>query len=93
MILDVRYEDVVADLDAQGRRMLEHCGLLWDDACLAFYQTERVVSTASAAQVRRPFYGTSVGRWRAYRSSLQPLLQALNIDPDLMARCGAPISC
>jgi tetratricopeptide (TPR) repeat protein len=81
-ILDVRYEDVVADLDAQARRMLEHCGLSWDDACLAFYETKRVVSTASAAQVRRPVYGTSVGRWRAYRSSLQPLWQALNIDPD-----------
>jgi tetratricopeptide (TPR) repeat protein len=81
-ILDVQYEDVVADLDAQARRMLEHCGLSWDDACLAFYETKRVVSTASAAQVRRPVYGTSVGRWRAYRSSLQPLLQALNIDPD-----------
>jgi tetratricopeptide (TPR) repeat protein len=81
VILDVRYEDVVVDLDAQARRMLEHCGLPWDDACLEFYETKRVVSTASAAQVRRPVYGTSVGRWRAYRSSLQPLLQALNIDP------------
>jgi tetratricopeptide (TPR) repeat protein len=80
-ILDVRYEDVVADLDAQARRMLEHCGLPWDDACLAFYETKRAVSTASAAQVRRPVYRTSVGRWRAYQSSLQPLLQALNIEP------------
>jgi tetratricopeptide (TPR) repeat protein len=82
LILDVGYEDVVADLDAQARRMLAHCGLAWDDACLAFYQTKRAVSTASAAQVRRPVYATSVGRWRAYQSSLQPLLQALNIDPD-----------
>ena len=82
VILDVQYEDVVADLDAQARRMLAHCGLPWDDACLAFYETERAVCTASAAQVRRPVYATSVGRWRAYQSSLQPLLQALDIDED-----------
>jgi tetratricopeptide (TPR) repeat protein len=80
VILDVQYEEVVADLDAQARRMLEHCGLPWDDACLAFYEAKRAISTASAAQVRRPVYGTSVGRWRTYRDSLQPLLQALNID-------------
>jgi Sulfotransferase family len=82
VILDVQYEDVVADLDAQARRMLAHCGLPWDDACLAFYETERAVYTASAAQVRRPVDATSVGRWRAYQSSLQPLPQALDIDYD-----------
>jgi tetratricopeptide (TPR) repeat protein len=82
VILDVQYEDVVADVNAQARRMLEHCGLPWDDVCLTFYATQRTVSTASAAQVRRPVYDTSVGRWRAHQSSLQPLLQALAIDPD-----------
>ena len=81
VILDVAYEDVVADLDAQARRMLAHCGLPWDAACLAFYQTKRAVRTASAAQVRRPVYETSIGRWRADPGSLQPLLQALDIDP------------
>ena len=85
VILDVRYEDVVVDLDAQARRMLAHCGLPWDDACLAFYETKRAVSTASAAQVRRPVYATSVGRWHAYQSSLQPLLQALNINRTINA--------
>jgi len=82
VILDVQYEDVVADLDAQARRMLAHCRLPWDDACLACYDTERAVCTASAAQVRRTIYATSVGRWRAYQSSLQTLLQALDIDDD-----------
>lgn len=81
-ILDIQYEDVVTDLRAQARRMLEHCGLQWDDVCLTFYETKRAVCTASAAQVRRPLYDTSVGRWRAYRSSLQPLLEALDIEPD-----------
>jgi hypothetical protein len=60
-ILDLQYEDVVADLDAQARRMLAHCGLPWDDACLAFYETERAVCAASAVQVCRPVYATSVG--------------------------------
>jgi Sulfotransferase family len=82
VILDVEYEDVVADVNAQARRMLEHCGLQWDDVCLAFYEIQRTVSTASAAQVRRPIYDTSVGRWRPYQSSLQPLLQTLAVDPD-----------
>jgi tetratricopeptide (TPR) repeat protein len=82
VILDVQYEDLVADIKAQARRMLEHCGLPWDEVCLAFYKTQRRISTASAAQVRRPVYDTSVGRWRAYQGSLQPLLQELAIDPD-----------
>jgi tetratricopeptide (TPR) repeat protein len=82
VILDVQYEDVVADVNAQARRMLEHCGLPWDDVCLAFFDTRRAISTASAAQVRRPVYDTSVGRWRAYQSALQPLLQALAIAAD-----------
>jgi hypothetical protein len=89
VILDVWYEDVVADLDAQARRMLEHCGLPWDDACLAFHQTKRAVCTASAAQVRAPIYETSVGRWRPYQRSLQPLLQALDIDDDQPPAVGA----
>jgi len=89
-ILDVHYEDLVGDLDAQARRMLEHCDLPWDDACLRFYETERAVSTASAAQVRRPLYDTSVGRWRAHQSSLQPLLQALDIDRPAQGSPRAP---
>jgi tetratricopeptide (TPR) repeat protein len=87
-ILDVQYEDVVVDFEAQVRRILEHCGLPWDDVCLAFYKTKRAVSTASAAQVRRPVYATSVGRWRAYQSALQPLLHALDIDPDRALKIG-----
>jgi tetratricopeptide (TPR) repeat protein len=77
-ILDVRYEDVVADLEGQARRMLAHCGLDWDPACLAFHRTERPVLTASAAQVRQPLYDRSIGRRRAYEPHLTPLLDALN---------------
>ncbi len=77
MMLDVRYEDVVADLEGQARRMVAHLGLDWDEACLAFHRTERVVRTASAAQVRQPIYATSVGRREAYGSLIEPLLAAL----------------
>ncbi|MEE8274690.1 MAG: sulfotransferase [Alphaproteobacteria bacterium] len=76
-ILELRYEDVVVDLEGEARRLVDFCGLAWDDACLAFHETERPVHTTSAAQVRRPVYGTSVARWRRYERLLGPLLEAL----------------
>jgi tetratricopeptide (TPR) repeat protein len=72
-ILDVRYEDVVADLETQARRIIAHCGLSWHDDCLSFHKTDRPVRTASATQVRQPIYNGAVGRWRVY----EPLLDAL----------------
>jgi hypothetical protein len=54
MMLDVQYEDVVENLDENARRMVAHCGLEWDDACLNFHQTKRAVRTPSANQVRQP---------------------------------------
>jgi tetratricopeptide (TPR) repeat protein len=78
VLLEVAYEDVVENLEGQVRRMLRHCGLEWEEACLAFHKTERPVQTASATQVRTPIYRTSVGRWRHQERFLQPLLQALN---------------
>ena len=77
VMLEVRYEDVVADLEGQARRLLEHCGLAWDPACLDFHKQGRQVRTASATQVRKPLYATSVGRWRAYEGQLGVLLEAL----------------
>ena len=76
-MLDVRYEDVVADLEGQARLIVAHCGLPWDDACLSFHRTDRPVHTASAAQVRQPIYRGAVGRWRDYEEFLQPLLAEL----------------
>lgn len=78
-ILDVRYEDVVADLEKQARRIIEYCGLPWDDRCLSFHETERPVRTASATQVRQPIYKSAVGRWRVYEGQLEPLLRGLGI--------------
>jgi hypothetical protein len=79
-ILDVRYEDVVADLEGQARHMIAHCGLEWDPRCLAFHATERPVRTASATQVRRPIYRSAIGRWRVYEEFLAPLLRELAED-------------
>jgi tetratricopeptide (TPR) repeat protein len=76
-ILQIRYEDVVADLEGQARRIFTHCGLEWDSRCLAFNETERPICTASAAQVRRPIYKTAIGRSQPYRPFLQPLLAEL----------------
>jgi tetratricopeptide (TPR) repeat protein len=78
-ILDIRYEDVVADLEGQARRIIAHCDLAWDDRCLSFHKTDRPVRTASASQVRRPIYKTSVGRWRAYQEEIGPLLKSLGL--------------
>lgn len=75
--LDVQYENVVEDLDAQARRILAYCDLPWDPAVLSFHQGQRVVRTASAAQVREPIYTRSVGRWRVYERHLGPLMAEL----------------
>ena len=76
-ILEVSYEDVVADLETQARRLVSGCGLEWEPACLAFHQTRRPVHTASAIQVRQPIYSRSVGRWRNYADALRPLFAQL----------------
>jgi hypothetical protein len=74
MLLSVVYEEVVADLDTMARKVIDHIGLPWDDACLRFYETDRPVKTASLSQVRQPIYNSSVGRWRKYEKYLKPLL-------------------
>lgn len=77
-IVDVHYEDLVGDLEGGARRIIAHCGLPWDRRCLDFHRTERTVRTASATQVRRPIYKSSVGRWRKYKSFLGPLFDELD---------------
>ena len=88
VMLEVRYEDVVADLEAQARAILMHCGLDWEEACLSFHRIERPVTTASAWQVRQPIYRSSVGRWQPYASALKPLLAALKGSQDGLAAQG-----
>ncbi len=74
--LDISYESLVGDLEGHARRLIDFVGLEWDPACLQFHSTRRLVRTPSLAQVRRPIYSQSVGRWRNYATSLQPLLLA-----------------
>jgi tetratricopeptide (TPR) repeat protein len=77
VMLEVQYEELVADFAPQARRLLDHCGLDWDERCVAFHETRRAVRTASATQVRQPIYRSAIGRWRAYERWLGPLLGAL----------------
>ncbi|HET7649290.1 MAG TPA: sulfotransferase [Gammaproteobacteria bacterium] len=79
-MLEMRYEEVIADTETQVRRLLEFCGLPWNEVCLNFSQTRRAVKTASLAQVRQPIYAGSVGRWQRYREFLAPLEHALSAD-------------
>lgn len=72
-ILDVSYEVMVSDFEAQARRLVDYLGLPWDERCLGFHQNRRIVKTASVAQVRKPIYKTSVARWKAYEQHLGPL--------------------
>jgi hypothetical protein len=76
-MLEVEYERVVADVESQTRRLLDYCGLEWDDACLRFFENDREVRTASQMQVRRPIYKSSVQRWRRYEKHLKPFFNAL----------------
>jgi tetratricopeptide (TPR) repeat protein len=78
-ILDVQYEDMVADQEAVSRKLIEFCGLEWDDSCLRFHENERFVGTASYDQVRRPMYSSSVGRWKNYDKFIGPLREALDL--------------
>jgi len=77
-VLEIDYETLVADLEGESRRMLEHVGLPWNAACLSFHETDRPVSTAARAQVRRPIYSDSVGRWRTYETWLGVLTDLLD---------------
>jgi hypothetical protein len=77
-VLDIRYEDLVADQKHHSKRLLEFCGLEWNDACLEFHKTDRPVKTASAAQVRKPIYNTSVKAWKNYEKHLGPLAGILH---------------
>jgi tetratricopeptide (TPR) repeat protein len=99
-VLTVQYEEVVSDLEAQVRRLLEYCGLPWQGACLRFHESSRAVRTPSAEQVRQPIYDRSVGHWRRYERHLGELLAVIEpirdryrrYEPDWApaARAGAP---
>ena len=78
-LLEINYEETVADLPGVARRLVEWCGLDWEPACLNFYEGMRPVRTASVIQVRQPVYTRSVGRWRNYERELGRLFTALDM--------------
>lgn len=78
-VFQIDYEQLVADQERTTRRLLDFVGLEWDPACLSFHKTERLVRTASVAQVRQPIYQRSVARWKHYEAALRPLLARLSL--------------
>ena len=76
-ILDIQYEDMVADQETQTRKLLEFCGLPWEDACMNFHETDRAIRTASSEQVRQPIHNKSVNYWKNFEKHLQPLIEVL----------------
>ncbi|TWT34802.1 tetratricopeptide repeat-containing sulfotransferase family protein [Blastopirellula retiformator] len=76
-ILDIQYEELVADPDRVSRQLVEFCGLPWDDSCLRFHASNRAVQTPSKWQVRQPVYHSSVGAWKRYQKHLGPLEEVL----------------
>src|SRR5262249_36876045 len=76
-ILEVAYERLVAEPEAEIRRLLAACGLPWNDACLSFHENPRSVGTASLSQVREPIFTPGLGPWPRYEKHLGPLIEAL----------------
>lgn len=75
-MFELRYEDTVADVEAQARRLITFLDVLWDARCLDFHQSERPIQTPSRWQVRQPIYTKSIARWKAYESYLPQLTAA-----------------
>jgi len=73
VLLEMNYEDIVRDQAAASRRLIGFVGLPWDDEVLRFHQSAAPSATASAVQVRRPIYSSSVGKWRHHAERLAPL--------------------
>jgi tetratricopeptide (TPR) repeat protein len=80
-MLEVQYEELVADQEAVTRRVIAYLGLDWDDRCLRHYENRRAVHNLSSRQVRKPVYASSVGRWKNYEKHLRPLIELLGL-PD-----------
>lgn len=81
-VLEVRYRDMVTDFERESQRLVEFCGLEWEDSCKEFHQTNRFVITASSDQVSQPIYTKSIDRWKNYKRHLGPLLNILGTADD-----------
>ena len=89
VMYEVRYEENVADVEGQAKKLIDYLGLEWNDNCLNFYNTDRPVKTASVTQVRKPIYTTSTNRWRKYEKHLGPLIEEIG---DLIEEYESEIS-
>ncbi len=76
-LFTVKYESLVADYPTCSRKLIDFCGLEWQDACDRFESNQQFSATASAAQVRKPLYSSSIGLWKNYRKELMPLERAV----------------
>ncbi len=76
-IHEISYEKLVADQEEESRKLLDYCGLEWEEGCLDFHKTVREIRTASNTQVRQPIHSRSVARWRNVADQLHPLRDAL----------------
>jgi hypothetical protein len=77
-IYDLCYEDLTTNQEEETRKLLEYCELDWDENCLNFHTSKRVVKTASASQVRQKMYQGSSKAWKKHEAYLQPLIKALS---------------
>jgi len=77
VIHTIHYEELVGDIEGDTRKMLSACYLDWQEQCLKFYENKEASTTASTAQIRRPVYRSSVGKWRNYEKQLQPMVEIL----------------
>jgi len=78
-VLQVRYEDLVVDVESEARRMLSYVGLPWDERCLQFYENRRTVRTASVTQVRERAHTRSISRWKRFEHQLEPLWRSISV--------------
>ena len=76
-ILSLRYEDLVSDQERLSRDIISFIGLEWDDECLRYYESERLITTPSYTQANKPIYSDAVNRWQNYHGKLQPLIDVL----------------
>lgn len=89
-ILDLEYEKLIENQESESRRLIDYCGLDWEESCLDFHKTRRTVKTASFMQVRQPIYKSSKGRWQKYRKHIGPLAQILGINLANYEMSGRP---
>jgi tetratricopeptide (TPR) repeat protein len=78
--IEMNYEDLVANQEIESKRLIEYIGLDWDEDCFKFYESDRLIRTASITQVRQPIYNKSVARWKRYEDYIGDLFAPLSVE-------------